>query len=74
MGGPMSDYGLGKMTHCEYETQASWYWGQHVGRKGESSLAERIRPVLDWSGEALRRTWCSTTRLGLSPGGCQPVG
>jgi hypothetical protein len=37
--GPITNYELGKMTHREYEAEASRYWGQ------EASSEEKSRPA-----------------------------
>lgn len=74
MGGPLSNYRLGKIVHREYEAGASRYWGQDIGRGGESGLVEKAALVLGWSGEGLQRLWCSVTQLGVSPEGCQAPG
>ncbi len=71
MGGPMSDYRLGKIMHREYEAEASQYWGQGLGQTEGSNLAERVDLVLSWSGEGLRRLRCSATWLGVWAHGCE---
>lgn len=73
MGGPMSDYRLGKIRHREYEAQASQYWGHNLARREQSSLAEEVTLVLGWSGEGLHRLRCSATRIGVPVRGCRGI-
>jgi|GEM_PF-5369616 len=70
MGGPMSDYRLGKIFHREYEAEVSCYWGQDLGRERRASVSDNVSSLLARSGEAFHRARCATTRLGLSPGRC----
>lgn len=74
MGGPMSDYRLGKMMHREYEAQASRYWGQGFSQKEQSSLEERVGLILSRSHKGLRRLLCSVTWLGVSAHRCESCG
>jgi hypothetical protein len=74
MGGPMSNEMLGKMLHRQYEAEASRYWGWRGRRKREASVAERVKPALEWARAGLSRAWCATASLGLSPAGCSSVG
>lgn len=71
MGGPMSDYRLGKIFHREFEAQVSCYWGIDLRPQSGSPVTERIGFLLGRGRGSLRRLWCSTAALGLSPGGCQ---
>lgn len=70
MSGPMTNYKLGKMTHREYEAEASKYWGQDLAREEEPGPARPFDHLLSRSANGLRRVWCSTARVGLSPAGC----
>ena len=74
MGGPMSDYRLGKTRHHEYEAEASRYWGQDLGRTEGSGLVEKATLLLRWSGKGLQRLRCAATRMGVFPQGCQAGG
>ena len=71
--GPMINYRLGKMTHREYEAEASKYWRQDVARQEMPILAKRSRRSPERSASALHRVWCATAQVGLSPAGCQTV-
>jgi len=74
MSGPMINYRLGKMTHREYEAEASKFWLQDRAREEELVPAKRSGRLLERSAGALHRVWCATARVGLSPASCQPVG
>jgi hypothetical protein len=74
MRGPILNYRLGRMTHEEYEAEASRYWGRNPGDEGESSLAERIRLLFNRSPEGRDRPWCATRWASLSPAGCRVAG
>jgi hypothetical protein len=51
--GPITNYELGKMTHHEYEAQASRYWRQDVTREDKPSQKKVHKLVLALSGIAL---------------------
>jgi len=70
MSGPIINYRLGKMTHREYEAEASRHWGQDRRREDEPGSAQRFEVVLRRSANGLHRVWCATERVGLSPAGC----
>lgn len=74
MGGPMSDYRLGRIFHREYETQVSCYWGRELGPEKGFSLAKQAKELLDRAGDGLRRVRCSVTRVGLSSDRCEAAG
>lgn len=71
MGGPMSDYRLGRIFHREYEAEVICYWGRDLEREKGPSLVRPFKRLLGWAGDGLHRVWCSATRVGLSPDGCQ---
>jgi hypothetical protein len=74
MSGPMINYRLGKMTHREYEAEASRRRSQDRPREDETRSAHRFKIGLKRSASGLRRVWCATGRVGLSPAGCQVAG
>lgn len=51
--GPITNYELGKMTHREYEAQASRNWGQDVTSEGEPGQRKLSKLVLALTGIAL---------------------
>jgi len=74
MSGPMINYRLGKMTHCEYEAEASRSWRQDRAREEELVPAKRFGRLLERGAGTLHRVWCATAWVGLSPEGCLPAG
>jgi len=67
MDGPILNYRLGKMTHREYEAEASRYWGRDRGDRGQKSLAERISRLFKRSIESLELPGCTPTSVGPIP-------
>lgn len=51
--GPITNYELGKMTHREYEAEASRYWGQEVSSEEKSGPTKVYKLTLALSGTAL---------------------
>lgn len=51
--GPMTNYELGKMTHQEYEAQASRYWGQEVTQAEKPGQKKVHKLVLALTGISL---------------------
>ena len=73
MRGPMLNYKLGKITHEEYEVEASQYWRRNEGQAERMSLAERVQLALGQAVEAVNRARCAAPWTGLSPARCGPV-
>jgi hypothetical protein len=73
MGGPMSDYRLGRIFHREYEAEVSCYWGRDLAHEERLSLIKRAKRLLGRADHWLHRVRCATARVGLSPDGCQAV-
>jgi hypothetical protein len=48
--GPITNYELGKMTHREYEAEASRYWGQETNGDDKPRLSKKHRLALALSG------------------------
>ncbi|HXW00763.1 MAG TPA: hypothetical protein VEC93_20275 [Anaerolineae bacterium] len=48
--GPTTNYELGKMTHHEYEAEASRYWGQNTTREDKPRLSKKYKLALALSG------------------------
>lgn len=71
MGGPISDYRLGKIFHSEYEAQVSCFWAKNLGAQRGSSVIESIEFLLGRGRGSLRGAWCSIAGLGISVTGCQ---
>lgn len=67
MRGPMLNYRLGKMTHREYEAEASQYWGRDRGDKGQKGSIERIGRLFRRSTESLEWPGCTPTSVGPIP-------
>ena len=50
MNGPISNHELGKMTHREYEAEASLYWGQDMTGEKKPARANTTRLAVALSG------------------------
>ena len=50
MNGPISNYELGKMTHREYEAEASLYWRQDMTGEQKPARANTTRLAVALSG------------------------
>jgi hypothetical protein len=76
MGGPMSDYRLGRIFHREYEAEVSCYWGRNLGRQKGPGLGKRLQRFLGRIGVGLDRVSCAAIGKGLelSPDGCEVAG
>ena len=53
MSGPITNFELGKMQHCEYEAEASRYWGQGASPDEQPTLSGKHKLVLALSGTIL---------------------